>query len=773
MPRKSNPLYHFMLSDAAHIGRAGLGTPEEKQTTGGIPYIFTRLAPPPFSSVVLGQEEWNLQHHHISVYSDIGPPKGDIYHYTADLMNPTGLGPYKAHVYFDAHGNVIGEPSLKDPDDTVIRPEGAKEALTELAIMHSTRLMVHIHQKQQTAIQKLTENISREMDQLFALPQNALPELEICAKQTLNILSKSEQLTLIGGPRNLHDLLMNFHSTIDWAIADATPKTSTVKPSDETVDHPLATSAAEATTPEPAASEPIATLTTATAAAAHLTEKAPQTPKKVSQLIELIAELKTHKIACQAQDVTPEMLIAYNDKARELLGIYADCQHCKDVVSGNYPSIIMEALRDSQQKCLDKLERGIVLNVRPILDSPLINYIPNLNPSKNFFEFSIKKGNAALLELLLRNAGILPINLITAHEDTQQMSLLEFAFRRQSPPCFEALLRAGASPMVLTADGLPLACLVLAQQKGPFYDLLMRHYQTQDNHRCLMSQLATTVRELSLSSQSTEQRATYSNILEQLQVYLIPTRQILGPKEGVLKQQAIISAVGAHAAAAMTPTMVGNLRANPIICGLLEQQQLLLHEISSKDKKVAARLLRHGTRWIVDSEETLRSLGENITVDTAILDLKHCLDRLRLVNELVDLEAERNQLKGHNSRKKRQCEESIRRIHRLLVAEGIKAEDTKTGDIEASIKILKATTRLAFFAEAREVKVEAKKLRKQVLREQRTAALPSDEVIRASNALKDKAKQCCDSFLAAMGDDAADDKDASVILETLSIYSNR
>lgn len=460
MPKKSdlaNPLYFFLKAVYPMQQLSyDLDTNAQGVRYVRIPLNTTR------ESRCINHTKYQLQNHHISIYENYTDfSRNNDFHYTATL-HAKKKPPYGVHVYFDKQDKIIGQAAPNEEDNN---------SLIDMGIKNSSAVMTRLRQAQQELITNLTNQFNAERCAVFSMPTGSIEEIDECLRLGNQVLERAYFLQNIGGSDQQIKLLQAFLEDIDWE------KAYKLKAQNPQV--PAFSSEQEMPILEESCSS---------------SEKIKTQPKIVknetneSAQVTALAELKSCLQKLQPftnASHNPDILfpLAYHSAAIAALEALLICQDKKAKNLNPYFNDIDRQLIKSQNLCIDRLIHLLNTNSPEIHRyAKFLPYLPDCHITT-----AVENQWLEQLEFLLRNRPDIPINRMRKSEGNREKTLLELALEQSDLPCFELLLKHGASAMIEGRDGLPLAHTIL-QRQDQFSQALLK--QCKD----LPAQLAYTKR---------------------------------------------------------------------------------------------------------------------------------------------------------------------------------------------------------------------------------------------------------------------------------------
>ncbi|WP_131739823.1 ankyrin repeat domain-containing protein [Legionella adelaidensis] len=485
MTKRINPYYHLLKTEKESAVSAVLPNKIELKTSregGEYGMIFL----PSFQfRIELAGKIYEIRKPHISIFKDYRSfSRSSTYHMTADLFSAEETS-YTLHVYFDEHDQVIQRPVLKaevgaaGSEDREIEVEDSM--LIDLARIHCAPVMRQLRLAQKKCIDALSSRVEAELQAVFSLSQETIPELSQALSITKQLTQATENLQNLGGSDHFHSMLLQYSNNIEWALAEKLQEEALEKELTQVQTNETAVSDAEAL-------EPLALPVTDTPAPIKVS---PTKAKRQLELEEQLSELKRqivllsqYKARSEPSDMSLGDLLAFKTAAENALVQWLSCP--LNAYSNQHLGLINECLSITRVSCVQMLSRALVAGDLPTMEE-LANFVPYL--PENHLLFAIHSNNSKVLEWLLTKGNVL-VNQLQLSYQGKPRTLLEIAYLKNSVDCFKVLLAHGASPFILAEDGLPIAHHVSLQRHGPMHGALIEHVVSL-NYQSFYKHLAT------------------------------------------------------------------------------------------------------------------------------------------------------------------------------------------------------------------------------------------------------------------------------------------
>lgn len=458
MPKIINPLFFLVKNYQINLPSGFQG---RNSKLDGTPFYMLHL-PCNHQTILIGDTKYNLENHHISIYSDYIRANNSDYHYTAEITEQTTGRLYKLRIYADAENNV-SMVSLKSEEVEQPLTETDKIFLSQLAVTHTASIVRQLRTAQKEHIKSLSNQVSASIKRLPSLAQLTIEELEQCVAMTDKIIAEAITLWNLGSSDTPLKILTVFKNNIDWAKAYWLQEHSLLG----VVPAKVSTSKTQENTPPSPAEEDRDTSPIAQIAPV---EDADALEKKnaVKYLDEQLEWLKQCQTACRnGQGTSTPNLIAYEKAATEALAALLICDDIAGVSHG--VAQIDAAISESRTACANQLTRQL-LNKAPLneLDtSGLEDYVSYL--SEDIIPLLVTSDAPDQLRWLL-NKRKFPLDHLQIKDQQHQKPLLVYAYENKQLQCFKLLLQHNASSLVTMPNQLPLAHRILQDNNNdPFY----------------------------------------------------------------------------------------------------------------------------------------------------------------------------------------------------------------------------------------------------------------------------------------------------------------
>ena len=394
-------------------------------------------------TINVGNQEYTIEQHYVLIYEQhtVLTFNSD-YCYTAQLKTSDNYS-FSLSVYFNAHDQVINTCLFnKDTGESFDIEEQDNYWVTAVAAMYSAYALSPLRKKHERLLSKSVNIINEKIQDLLSLPHESSDDLNQCIFYSDCLLKQLSWLTHITQLHDYCNLIEQYKRLLDlkymtllsteYDLIDENPGfCSDLKQSDDT-------------------------------------------GSALQTYIILIAEYESYYKHGIRINPKPSAL-AYFDATQDAMSALLACDN-GSIINGKIINLLYSSLVESTKACLTQLGEALIQG-----DVPCANALSAFAPllSDRILKIAIDSTETHLLEWLLMHAAF-PINRVRITSDEEDMSLLEYALTQNKPACFELLLNHGASPLVLSTRGQPLAHVIINTIEGDFNNLLHAHIKARD-----------------------------------------------------------------------------------------------------------------------------------------------------------------------------------------------------------------------------------------------------------------------------------------------------
>ena len=627
------------------------------------------LLPSEALGINIADETFALYHHHISIYEnhyDLHPDRK--YHYTALFHG--NAQEYKLHVYFDEHDKLIAGPYFDAANGEAVELNREKsDFFARMAFERCMKPMICLRSQLKNTIISSEKTLNERIKNLLAMPANTLDTIDQRLQEYETLLPEAHHVQSLGGSTQTLQILSLYKNNIEWKKAELHTALRKILIKENHAIEAECSSAAKAecssaVNPAIGIEEEIpATVTT------KKDDSQAQRDEVMSQLRVLIAtidELESDKI--NPPEDSPQRALSYYESTNHAMGLHIDS--AEDGSFGDIISKLHHSLTTSRELCIKLLLKALVFTDMASIE--LLKGMASFVPDQVLFRVIANGDRADILELLLKTNAF-PVNQIVTElvEKAFGESLLQFALRKNSPRCFDVLLKHGASSLVTDSNELPLAHNVFMLCKGPFFQSLMEYHQSTGTLATIYSQLTS-----KLSTYLTENVLTdeqRKNILNAISHYRIsPDRVLLSNAHQAMVARTNQTHVEALLSQHSTEELQKAQSSPAVIAKKVEHafyEKFWLDNYASRaDKITYSRAAREHTAYLAKLQEKGVDLGSSeagflayvdreidllrkrIHIDALILQIKPYMSRPKLLKSIRPLVTEINQcIKEYNA----------------------------------------------------------------------------------------------------------------------------
>lgn len=389
----------------------------------------------------VGNHEYAIDQQYVLIYELLAAPSFySDYCYTAQLQ-AVDLPSLSLSVYFDAYDQVIHTCLLnKDTGESFAIEEQDMQWIKALATMYSVSALSPLRKRQDGLRDKAIQMTHEKIQRLLSLGYASSEELNQCIIYSDDILKQLSWLTHITQLRDYAYLIDQYKRIVDskYMILLSSEYDLMDKKRIRSLD-----------------SEP---------------------DTKVENFFQShiirIAQYKSyHKLGIRFE--SKPSALAFFDATQDAIQALSLFNHDSLLNDDHVLYFLYSVLSESASDCLEQLNEALIQG-----DMACANALSAFAPllSDNLFKIAIKSTETHLLEWLLVHVN-LPINRFRIASEAGDMSLLEYALTQNNLACFQLLLNYGASPIVLSTNGQPLAHVIVNTANSDFSSLLHAHIE--------------------------------------------------------------------------------------------------------------------------------------------------------------------------------------------------------------------------------------------------------------------------------------------------------
>lgn len=428
-PIKKNPLY-FLMAKNTLLGMSSVVEPDfQLDVNNQIKFakldISKSLAQ--HRSIDINRLKYTIEQHYIIVdetynadrfYSD--------YCYIAHLTT-TSYYLFSLRVLFNAQDTSVEVSLFNESTGQIISiPEPERYHLNALAGMYCADILGPLRHNQSALEYQLLQQTHAQINHLLSLPTRSKENLETCIALSNALLNHQDEFEY---HKQLHvclNLVFQYKRMLDLKY------TALISEEYDIIDSDIVLSFDDI-----------------------------PCRKTSFRLPECLTSLKmsrlNHSLGIKVNRKPTEL--TYFEAANEAIAALATFTE-EMTIDNRSIALIYTYLIESMDASIEQLHRALLIGDN-VTVAALSQFAPLL--PYTIFKTAIDSPNTFLLKWLLRNEHI-ALNRIRVEYDERQYSLLEYAFMHKKLSCFELLLKHGASPLVFTADGDPLAYSILSHE---------------------------------------------------------------------------------------------------------------------------------------------------------------------------------------------------------------------------------------------------------------------------------------------------------------------
>ena len=425
-PNKKNPIY-FLIKRNAALDLVTIIKPDfQSDIDSQLKFVKLDITTPLtlHKNIHVNGQKYMIKQHYIRVdevydtatfYSD--------YCYIAHLTTTSDCN-LKLYVFFNAQDTSVEVSLHNEASNEIISIiEAERYSLNALASMYCATILGPLHQAQSALECRLVEQINSKIHHLLSLPTTSKEHLEKCIAWSNALLNHRDEYEYHKKLQICLDLVFQYKRILDLKytalISDEYDKI------DEYLEHP---------------------------------SKNKQQKIPICLLPECMTSLKmsrlNHRLDVKVNRKPTEL--SYFEAVNAAIASLATFTEEMTIDSQSI-ILIYTCLIESIDASINKLHQALLIgdNETTIALSHFAPLLPY-----TIFKTAIDSANNFILKWLLRNENI-ALNRVRIEFDTKEYTLLEYAFIQRKLSYFELLLNHGASPMLLTTNGEPLAYFVL------------------------------------------------------------------------------------------------------------------------------------------------------------------------------------------------------------------------------------------------------------------------------------------------------------------------